>query len=227
MSSGTNNSHVSVAGISTGWVAVWQSGNNVVVRPVDATGAPDSPATTVQAKGHTGASPTAASVASGFDNAGAFAFAWADQNGSGASAVYVQRFGSNGYSSDIAPILVSQTSNGSGEVTPFIAASPALGGSYVVTWVDQGGSGQVRARLLAALAPDGGSPGGYLTNATDGTTGEFVVNLPTTSSRTRTSPTVAVGGGSGGSGYMAFGWADNTKTEPFGIIARRFPLPTQ
>ena len=228
LSSGTNNSHVSVAGLSGGWVAVWQSGNNVVVRPIGATGAPSNTTTTLQATGHTGSSPTVASIGSGSDNAGAFAFAWADQTtGGGASTIYVQRFGSDGHNSDNVPIAISQTSNGTGEVMPFMAASPALGGSYVVAWVDQGGDGQVRGRLLAALEPtgDAGSAGGYLTNV-DGTTGEFQVSL--TSGRTRTSPTVAVGGGASGSPpFMAFGWADNSKTSPYGIIARRFPLPTQ
>ena len=74
-------------------------------------------------------------------------------------------------------------------------------------------------------AGDSGSSA-FLPNAA-GNTNEFQVSVA--SGRTRVTPTVAVGGGLsgvlGGAPFVAFGWADNTTTAPYGITARRFPSP--
>jgi hypothetical protein len=161
------------------------------------------------------------------DQVGALAIVWADQApGASGPAIYAQRFDASEESIDNAGVAISQSSN---EGFPVIAASPALGGSYVVTWIDLGSGNQVRGRFLQGTTGDltipSGSGTGYLTNPNDGTPGEFPVTTET--GRTRTSPTVAVGGGATGAlGYVAFGWADKT-ADHSGIWARRFPLPTQ
>jgi hypothetical protein len=241
LSSGTTNSHVSLAGgVSVGkkpagWVATWQNGTDIELRPITATGtflAVNGDALAIQTGSHQANSPTVASIPSGLTNAGGFAVAWADVFASGAPTIFAERFGSGTTELDMTPSQVSVSANG-GELTPVIAASGALGGSYVVAWVDSGGSQEVRARLLAgtagSLATQSGTGTGYLENTIDATTGEFVVSdvYPATmSTRTRTSPTVAVGG----SGYMAFGWADNTSSGAVGtvgIFGRQFPLPTE
>jgi hypothetical protein len=59
----------------------------------------------------------------------------------------------------------------------------------------------------------------YLANTIDGTTNEFLVS--SSGSHARTTPTIAVGGGSGTTPYVAFGWVD----ESSGIVTRRFPAP--
>jgi len=244
LSTGTSNSHVSVAGIipaldagsgPSGWVAVWQSGSDVVIRSIGPGGRPGASPTPLEVSGHTASSPTVASIPRGsgisIDNVGAFVVAWADQApGASATTIFAERFTNTGTSRESSPVQISTSVNGGGELSPFAAASPAVGGSYAVTWVDQGTTSQVRARLLAgtagSLANASGSSTGYLQNAVDGTTGEFQVSVAGT--RTRVTPTVVAGGGTtGGQPYMAFGWADNSATGNFGIIARRFPLPTQ
>jgi hypothetical protein len=162
-----------------------------------------------------GADPTVSAIPGTND----YALAWANTTNS-VTSVFAERCSGSTYL-DSGPVAVSQATNG-GEITPFIAGTPAVGGSYVVTWVDQGGNQEIRARLLAGV-PGKAQSTWFLTNAIDGTTNEFVVS--DTASRTRVSPTVAVGGTS--PGYMAFGWADNSTSGTFGILARRFPLPTQ
>jgi hypothetical protein len=230
LSAGGSNSHVSVAGTASGWIATWQSGTQIALRPIaGSTGTPGHSALFIEGSGHSGSSPTIAAIASG-SNAGNYAVAWSDTFEGGNPTIYAQRYTSGSSLIDMAPAQVSVTSGGGGEVTPFIAASTAEGGSYVVVWVDGGGDQEVRARLLAgsggSLATPSGSGTGYLVNTIDGMVDDFVVSevYPATmSTRTRVSPTVAVGG----TGFMAFGWADNSSTPPFGIIGRRFPLPTQ
>jgi hypothetical protein len=219
LSSGASNSHVSVAGISGSWVVTWQSDANIVVRPIGSNGTPTNVAVPLSVVGVT---PTIAAIP-GTSN---YAVAFSSAPPGSSATIFAQRFKMGSFPVDSSPFQVSQSSNGNGEVTPFIAAGSAAGGSYVVTWVDEGGAGQeVRARLLAGTTGSLESPPatGYLHNAIDGTTGEFLVS--DTAARTRVSPTVVVGGIS--SGYMAFGWADNTSGGTFGILGRRFPAPTQ
>lgn len=228
----TNNSHVSVAGVPKGWVVVWQSGSDVVIRGVGPSGSPAAAAAPIETSGHTASTPTVAAIPASMSSTdvGAFAVAWSDQAaGATTFTIYAQRYDSTGTSLE-SPTLISESTHGGGEVSPFITANPAVGGSYAVAWVDQGTDTQVRARLLAgtagSLGSATGSSSGYLTSAIDGTTGEFQVSVA--GGRTRVSPTVVAGGGvSGGQPYMAFGWSDTSTTAPFGIIARRFPLPTQ
>lgn len=226
LSSSASNTHASVVGVpsvvsgSPGWVVAWESGGEVVIRAIgqDGTPVPNRPTVTLGL----GTAPTAAAVP-GTSN---YAVAWANALPNESSAIFAWRFGAGSVGIDMAPFQISQSSNGN-ELTPFVAGSPAAGGSYVITWVDQGGNQEVRARLLAQGAideksPDAGGPPTFLSNAIDGTTGEFVVS--DTAMRTRVSPTVTVEGAS--PGYMAFGWADNTSTGTFGILGRRFPLPS-
>ena len=240
LSSGTTNSHVSVAGgvsvkgsmMPPGWVTTWQNGSAIEFRPVSATGTLTE-GIAVELQTGSGSSPTVASITGG-TNAGGCAVAWSESIEGGAPTIFAVRFGSGTtkLTQDKAVSQISVSANPGGEVTPVIAASTALGGSYVVAWVDGGGSQEVRARLLAgtagALGTQSGTGTGYLENTIDGTTGEFVVSevFPaTTSTRTRTSPAVAVGG----NGFMAFGWADNTSggaVGSVGIFGRQFPLPT-
>jgi hypothetical protein len=245
----TNNKAVALAGLNganKGWVAVWTSGSDMVVRAVGSGGFPSPPVdagghaglTTLNAPGHTATAPTIAAIqGDGVSNAslGAFAIAWSDTGPGGAATIYAQRYTPSGGSIE-GPTQISATGDPSA-VTPVIAASPALTGSYVVVWSDAtGGSApsQVRARLLQAGTASGAaplsSPSAYLHNAIDGTTGEFIVSVA--SGRVRVSPTVVAGGGTtGASGglvpYMAFGWVDNSSSGVTGVIARRFPLPTQ
>jgi len=219
LSTGTANSHPSVAGVTSnnpagtpGWVVVWQS-DQIALLPIGGDGSP----VHAQKLLGPGTAPTVASI----PGTGNYTVAWSDVTLAGSAAIFALRFGAESSPIDSTPAQISESSNGD-EATPFIAGSPAGGGSYVVTWVDQGGNQEVRARLLSNMV------GGYLSNAIDGTTGEFIVSDvagQTPNLRTRVSPTVVVGGAS--PGYMAFGWADNTASGTFGILGRRFPLPAQ
>ncbi len=237
LSTGSNNGHVSIAGIPSGWVTTWASGSDIVVRAVGTSGTPSSGMpTAIELAGHEGFAPTIASIPGTGEvsksNIGAFAVAWQDQApGSAGTTIFAQRYNSKGDSIDIAT-QISETTNPGGELTPFLAASPTAGGAYVVAWVDGPSSSgsQVRGRFLSATsgmlaAGDSGSSA-FLPNAA-GNTNEFQVSVA--SGRTRVTPTVAVGGGLsgvlGGAPFVAFGWADNTTTAPYGITARRFPSP--
>jgi hypothetical protein len=214
---GTTNSHVSVAAGTGGvWWAAWQSGNDAVICPIATNDLPA--ATPYQVSGASGASPSIAGLGNGN-----VAVAWASGTG-GSATINASRFVfANGTTSPVDgnPGGQINTTSSGGEGSPFISASTAVGGSYVVTWVDQGGTSQVRARLLAGTAGTLGSPssGAYLYNF-NGNTNDFVVNSSNDGAATRSSPTVTE---NGGAGYMAFSWVDSTK----GVVARRFPLPTE
>jgi len=237
MSTGNNNSHVSIAGIPSGWIAVWQSGSDIVIRPVNTLGVPSGKPQPIESTGHSGTSPTVAAISAGAQvssaNIGAFAVVWSDQANGTSPAIVAQRYGT-GKESGVSlenQTQISVSSNAGGEVTPFIAPSATATGAYVVTWVDGQSPSQVRARYLSATigALDVGTSA-YLTNPVDGTTNDFPVGVA--SNRTRVTPTAVVGGGGpyyNGAPFVAFGWADNTNTagvtSGYGIVARRFPAP--
>jgi len=225
LSTGSANSNVSVAGTSSGWMATWQSGTHVFLRPLDSGGVPTNSPLPLEATGHSGQTPTIASITSGA-SAGAFAVTWSDTSSGALPTIVAQRFQPGSGNSvkviDSTPTTVSQAM-GTGEITPFIASSPAVNGSYIVAWVDQGGTAQVWGRLLQGTSGALTDATGYLTNAIDGTTSPFQVS--SSGSHPRVSPTVAVGGTGP---TMAFGWVDNGTSAPGpGVIARRFPLPTK
>jgi len=97
--------------------------------------------------------------------------------------------------------------------TPSIAGTASAGGSYVVVWLDVSSS-NVNGRMLGGSA-------GFLFNNVNGQSTEFQASR--SAGRERANPVVT----SGGAGpYVAIGWED--KTSPgAGIIARRFPLPSE
>jgi hypothetical protein len=218
ISSSTGNLRGVVAPTSTGWVVAWQSGSTVKWRLLGADGTPTNLEQTASMQS-CGAvcHPGVASLSDG-----AFAIAW-DQNVTGSSTVYAQRFDTKG-----TPLAgdqnkpINNMSMGD-EISPVIASTSAGGNSYVVAWVDAGPPGHVRSRLLAgetgSLGDATGS--GYLFNTVTGLADEFPVSL--TDNIPRANPAVVVGGGSGQ--YIAFVWEDASAMP--GIKARRFPPPTQ
>ncbi len=207
ISTGANNGNVAIASNGAGWVAVWESGQDVKVRALGADGTPLATEQRVNDSSHSGVQqhPSVAGLSDG-----RFAVAWNDR---GSTDIFVQRFGS-----DTKPIAGDQQTHVNNVVSdgdqnsPVIAASPAIGGSYVAAWVDAASS-QVRARLLGGSA-------GFLFNSVDGQDSEFAASIAT--GRKRTSPTIAVGGAGPN---IAIGWEDDASTDP-GIYGRRFPLPT-
>ncbi|MGH7328483.1 MAG: hypothetical protein ACREJX_09045, partial [Polyangiaceae bacterium] len=207
ISSGSGNVLGVVASNGTGWVCVWQSGNDILFRTVGADGTPISAAQKVNDASHTGQQthPSIAGL-----NDGRFAIVWNDRN---SQDIFLQR-----YSASAQPITGDQTSALNNLVTsgdqnaPTIAASSAAGGSYVSAWVD-GGSGHIRARLIGGSA-------NFLFNNVDGQSDEFQASLA--DGRTRGNPAAAVGGSGP---FVAIGWEDNTADAKSGIYVRRFPLP--
>lgn len=204
LSTGTGNKGVSVAATSTGWVAVWQSGTGIKLRAINEDGVPQGSEQTVNEGGSVNDRPRIASLPDG-----RFAVVW-----SSVSDIFVQRYDTKG-----AKIAGDQTSpvndvvKTGDQVTPAIGATSAVGGSYTVAWVDAT-SGNVNARML-------GGTSGFLFNNVNGQSTEFQASRST--DRTRANPAVASGGSSP---FVAISWED--KTAPgAGIVARRFPLPTE
>jgi hypothetical protein len=204
LSTGTGNSHVSVARAASGWVAVWQSGTGIRLRAIGSDGTPSGAEQPVNDGGAAASSPRVASLEDG-----RFAVVW-----TAGDDVFVQRYDAKG-----AKIPGDQTAPVTDVVTegkqsaPAIGATTAAGGSYVVAWADEA-SGHVRARMLGGLA-------GFLFNNVDGQSSEFQASRA--DGRTRVTPVVA----SGGSGpFVAIGWEDQTAGGA-GVVARRFPLPSE
>jgi hypothetical protein len=207
ISTGANNKRVQIASNGSGWIAVWESGQDVKARAIGADGTPLATEQKVNDATHGGvqAHPSVAGLPDG-----RFAIAWNDR---GSTDVFVQRYGA-----DTRPIGGDQTTHVNDVVfegdqtAPFIASGPQAGGSYAVAWVD-GASGHVRARLL-------GGTSGFLFNSVDAQSGEFQASVA--DGRTRANPTVAVGGSGP---FLAIGWEDTTAAATSGIYARRFPVP--
>jgi hypothetical protein len=207
ISNGANNKRVQIASNGSGWIAVWESGQDIKARAIGADGTPLATEQKVNDASHSGvqAHPSVAGLPDG-----RFAIAWNDRN---STDIFVQRYGA-----DTRPIGGDQTTHVNDVVfegdqsAPFIASGPQAGGSYVIAWVD-GASGHVRARLA------GGSTG-FLFNSVDAQAGEFQAS--SADGRTRANPTVAVGGSGP---FIAIGWEDTTSATTSGVYARRFPAP--
>lgn len=205
ISSGTGNVGVVVASTGTGFVCVWQSGNDIKVRTIGADGTPLSAEQKVNDATHSGAQlhPWVAGLSDG-----RFAVVWNEQS---SQNIFLQRF-----TASAQPVAGDQASSinnlvTGGQNTPTIAASAS--GSFVAAWVDST-SGAVRARFI-------GGSSGFLFDNVDGQSDEFQASLA--DSRTRANPAAVIGGAGP---YVTIGWEDTTADANAGIYTRRFPLPS-
>ncbi|HSO40179.1 MAG TPA: hypothetical protein VLT33_46955 [Labilithrix sp.] len=204
ISSGNGNKGVSVAGTPTGWIVVWQSGTGIKLRVLNQDGVPQGSEQTVNDSGSVVQRPRVASLADG-----RFAVTW-----SASGDIFVQRYDAKGakIAGDQATAINDVVKAGE-QSTPSIAGTAAAGGSYVAVWLDAASS-NVQGRMLGGSA-------GFLFNNVNGQSTEFQASRST--GRERANP-VVVAGGSGP--FVAIAWED--KTSPgAGIIARRFPLPSE
>ncbi|MBX3225096.1 MAG: hypothetical protein KF795_31555 [Labilithrix sp.] len=203
ISTGNGNARPAVAATSKGWVTVWKSDTGIKLRAVDANGTPSGGEQTVNEGGGGAEGGRVASLPDG-----RFAVVW-----SKGGDVFVQR-----YDERAIPIAGDQATPVNDVVTegdqtePTIAATPAAGGSYVVAWHDTA-SGHIRARFL-------GGSSGFLFNNVNGQTTEFQASRD--DGRNRAAPVAAVGGSGP---FVAIGWEDKSSSNA-GIVARRFPLPS-
>ncbi len=204
ISTGNANSGVSLAATPTGWVAVWQSGTAVKLRVLNQDGLPQGSDQTVNESGSVVQRPRVASLADG-----RFAVTWAS-----AGDIFMQRYDAKG--SKIAgdqSVAINDVVKDGEQNTPSIAGTTAVGGSYVAVWLDAASS-NVQGRMLGGSA-------GFLFNNVNGQSTEFQASRST--GRERANPVVTAGGSGP---FVAIGWED--KTSPgAGIIARRFPLPSE
>jgi hypothetical protein len=212
ISLGTQNRNVRVATAGGRWLVVWESGNDVKLRVVDANGTPSGGELVVNEAGlHLGAQehPSIAVLPDG-----RVAVAWTDRGAPGGADVFVQR-----YDASLVKVPGDQAARINGgvvagdQLAPSIAATTGAGGSFVVAWLDAATS-NVRARFL-------GWSGGFLFNNVDGQSGEFQASVA--AGRKRANPVVAAGG----AGHVVVGWDDVTGDATSGTYGRRFPLPTQ
>ena len=207
ISTGNANSGVSLAGTPTGWVAVWQSGTAVKLRVLNQDGLPQGSDQTVNENGSVVQRPRVASLADG-----RFAVTWAS-----GGDIFLQRYDAKG--SKIAgdqSVAINDVVKDGEQNTPSIAGTTAVGGSYVAVWLDAASS-NVQGRMLGGSA-------GFLFNNVNGQSSEFQASR--SAGRERANPVVT----SGGAGpFVAIGWEDKTSggTPGSGIIARRFPLPSE
>ena len=202
----TVDQHPRVAGTSTGWVVVWESGADVKMRLLDKTGAPPAPEQVVNSgNAHHGIQdhPDVAAI-----DAGRFAITWADHGASGGTDIFVQRYSSTGL-----PIAGDQIAAVNNVVVAGeqLAGGSAAGGVFVVAWLDDA-SQHVRARLL-------GGASGFLFNNVDGKDGDFQASV--LEGRARANPVATIGGAGQ---FIAIGWEDLDPSQP-GIYVRRFPVP--
>jgi len=194
-----------VAATSTGFVTVWKGGTGIRLRAINEDGTPQGADTAVSDGGAGFDRPRIAALPDG-----RFAVAW-----TAGGDVFVQRYDAKGAKllGDQA-LPINDPSVEGDQVTAAIAATPAAGGSYVVAWVDAQ-TGHVRARFL-------GGEAGFLFNNVNGQSTDFQASR--VDGRTRANPTVAVGGSGP---YVAIGWEDKGSAPNAGIVARRFPLPSE
>jgi hypothetical protein len=204
ISTGTGNKGVSVAATSTGWVAVWQSGTGIKLRAINEDGVPQGSEQTVNESGTVSERPRVASLPDG-----RFAVVW-----SAGGDIFVQRYDVKGakIAGDQASPINDVVKDGE-QKTPSVAGAPAVSGSYVVAWLDVTSS-HVNARMLGGSA-------GFLFNNVNGQSTEFQASR--SENRTRANPSVAVGGSDP---FVAIAWEDKSATGA-GIVARRFPTPTE
>jgi hypothetical protein len=204
ISTGNANKGVSVAATSTGWVAVWQSGTSIKLKTVNSDGTPQGSEQVVNDTGSVTERPRVAALADG-----RFAVTW---NAGG--DIFVQRYDTNGarIDGDQASAINDVVKDGN-QTTPAIGATTASGGSYVVAWIETV-SGHVHARNLGGSA-------GFLFNNVNGQSSEYQASR--IEMRTRGNPAVVAGGAGP---YVAIAWEDQSATNA-GIVARRFPLPSE
>jgi hypothetical protein len=184
---------------------VWTSQTGIMLRSMDENGTPSGGEQTVNGSG--GGSAQGGRVAALPD--GRFAVVWSKDGD-----VFVQRYDARGVAiAGDQTTAVNDVVKDGEQSQPAIAALSAAGGSYVIAWYDAS-SGHVRARFL-------GGSSGFLLNNVNGLTTEFQASR--SEGRERATPVVA----SGGSGpFVAIGWEDKSVIGP-GIVARRFPLPSE
>lgn len=205
VSTGNANSQPSIAESGDDFVTVWKSGTGIRFRKVNAAGVPQGADAAVSEGGAGFDRPRVASLSDG-----RFAVAWIADG-----RVFVQRFDAKGAKiggDQSQPI--DDGGDAGGQTGVAIAGTPAAGGSYVVAWID-GATNHARARFL------GGSTG-FLFNNVDGQSTSFQASI--SEGRTRANAAVAVGGSEP---FVAIGWEDKGAAPNAGIVARRFPLPSE
>ncbi|HQY63526.1 MAG TPA: hypothetical protein PK141_19145 [Polyangiaceae bacterium] len=209
ISTGTSNSHVSVAALPAGFVIVWESGGDVKLRVVNGDGIPaggesvvNDKAAGVQERPH---------VASLDD--GRFAVVWADK-ASGNADVVLQRFSAQivKLAGDQAAPINDLVRDGD-QAAPRVAATTAGAGVYFVAWADEP-RGDIRGRYVRLTT-------GFPFNPVDGTDSEFSVG--TRSGRKRAAPSVAIGGATP---FLAVAW-DDQAAQGAGVYGRRLPVPAK
>ncbi len=207
ISTGKSNSKVALAATSTGWVAVWQSGDDIKMRLIGSDGTPAGSDSTVN--DNTAGLQDHPRVATLGD--GRFAVVFADHQAL-ASDIVVQRYNTaQAKLSGDQTIRVNNVITAGDQAFPAIAGLNAAGGSFAIAWLDVG-SNHIRGRFA-------GGNSGYLPNSVDGQDQEFQASL--TDGKTRANPVVVSGGASGN---VIFGWEDKSNTGA-GVVGRFFPAP--
>ncbi len=206
LSTGTGNVNPIVASNGSGFVVVWQSGNNISFATLGADGSLLQQAKNVNDATHTGAQshPYVAGISDG-----SFAVVWEDGT---SQDIFMQRYSASGVAvaGDQAAAVNNVISTGN-QSAPTIAAGSNF---FVAAWAD-GSTGHIRARLI-------GESSGFLFNNINGQADEFQASL--NDGAQRANPTAAVGGSGP---FIAIGWEDKGPGDPTGIYTRRFPLPSQ
>lgn len=207
LSTGSGNTNPVITSNGSGFVCVWQSGNNISFATLGADGSLLATAKNVNDATHTGAQthPWVAGLADG-----SFAVVWEDGT---SQDIFMQRYSAAGVavSGDQVSAINNLVSTGN-QTAPTIAAGSNF---FVAAWEDDS-AGHIQARLL-------GESAGFLFNNINGQSDEFQVDLGAAGAGPRANPTAAVGGAGP---YISFGWEDKGTGAP-GIYARRFPLPSQ
>jgi hypothetical protein len=208
LSTGSMNTAVSLAATPNGWVAVWQSGDDVKLRTINSAGTPNGSESVVNE--NTAGLQDHPGVATLSD--GRFAVAFCDHMANGADIV-LQRFNNSGAKlMGDQSIRVNNVVTDGDQVLPSIAGTSSASGAFAIAWLDKG-TGDVRARIA-----DGTT--GYLVNSVDGQDQEFLASIGT---KTRNNPVVVAGGAARN---VIIGWEDGSSTTG-GIVARLFPPPSQ
>lgn len=208
ISTGKSNTKVSLAATPNGWVAVWQSGDDIHWKAIGSDGTPAGTELTVN-NNTTGLQdhPGVAALSDG-----RFAVVYAEHNMANGVDIVMQRYDISGKQipGDQAA-RVNNVVNDGDQLLPVIAPLAAASGSYALAWLDQP-SQHIRGRFA-------GGTSGFLPNNVDGQDQEFQISLA--AGKTRNNP-VAVSGGA--SGNVIFGWEDKSASGA-GIVGRFFPAP--
>jgi len=212
ISQGTSNTKVALAATPNGWVAVWQSGDDIKLKTIASDGTPGGKEITVNnATAGLQDHPSVAALADG-----RFAVVYAEHNMANGIDIVMQRYDVSGnqVAGDQAA-RVNNVVNDGDQTLPVIGSVAAAGGSFAIAWLDSG-AGNSRSDIRGRFA---GGTSGFLPNNVDGQDQEFQVSLA--AGKTRTNPVVVSGGAAGN---VIFGWEDKSSTGA-GIIGRFFPAP--